>query len=67
MAEAYRLLKTGGKLLVIEWNDKVSPIGPEISSRVSEMEVNKFASKASFKSAGTVNVDAYHYGLMYIK
>ncbi len=66
-AEAYRLLKTGGKLLVIEWNEQPAPIGPVASERISEAEVNNAAKSATFKSAGNLSVDAYHYGLIFIK
>jgi predicted methyltransferase len=66
-AEAYRLLKTGGKLLVIEWNDQPGPIGPVASERISENDVNASAKKAAFKHAGNLSVDTYHYGLTFIK
>ena len=63
---AYRLLKTGGKLLVIDWNDSLSPIGPEHGTRISETEVKKLAEK-SFKFADRIATDKYHYGLMFTK
>ncbi len=66
-AEAYRLLKTGGKLVVIEWNEQPSPIGPIASERIKESEVSTNALKSGFKAAGNLSVDPYHYGLMFIK
>ncbi len=66
-AEAYRLLKSGGKLVIIEWNDQPGPVGPEASQRISPEEVARFAKAATFKEAGSINVDPYHYGLIYIK
>jgi predicted methyltransferase len=66
-AEAYRLLKTGGKLVIIEWNDQPSPIGPVASERISEAEVTSSAKKSGFKSAGEITVDPYHYGSIFIK
>ncbi|HTL39226.1 MAG TPA: class I SAM-dependent methyltransferase [Methylomirabilota bacterium] len=65
--EAYRLLKTGGKLIVLEWNDQPSPIGPSVHERLMPNAVSKFASKVSFKDAGPLPTDMYHYGLMFIK
>jgi predicted methyltransferase len=65
--EAYRLLKTGGKLVVIEWNDQPSPIGPLASERINETEISALATKANFKKGGQINVDSYHYGLIFIK
>lgn len=66
-AEAYRSLKTGGKLLVIDWNETPSPIGPPFSSRLSALEVGKLAQQSHMKAAGELPADIYHYGLMYIK
>ena len=65
--EAYRLLKTGGKLLILEWNDQPAAIGPVADQRIAESEVAKLANKATFKVAGNLNVDPYHYGLIFIK
>jgi ubiquinone/menaquinone biosynthesis C-methylase UbiE len=65
--EAYRILKTGGKLVVIEWNDQPAPIGPRAVDRISEVEVNNLAKKATFKNGGQLSVDAYHFGLVFIK
>ena len=66
-AEAYRLLKTQGKLIVVEWNDQPSPIGPMAADRISEAEINSLGKKFSFKTAGNIVVDPYHYGLIFIK
>jgi ubiquinone/menaquinone biosynthesis C-methylase UbiE len=65
--EAYRILKTGGKLVVIEWNDQPSPIGPKSSERIAENEIENLAAKTTFKKAGKIDVDFYHYGLNFIK
>ncbi len=65
--EAYRLLKTGGKLLVLDWNDQPSPIGPAAAERVSPAEALKLVQAANFKPAGEVPSDVYHYGLTFIK
>ncbi|HEX9502915.1 MAG TPA: methyltransferase domain-containing protein [Patescibacteria group bacterium] len=66
-AEAYRLLKTGGKLVIIEWNDQPGPIGPIASDRITEAVVLSLAQKSGFKVAGSINVDPYHYGHIFIK
>ena len=64
---AYRLLKSGGKLVVIEWNDQRGPLGPASTDRVNTSEVNQLASAATFKPAGMISTDPYHYGLIFIK
>ena len=65
--EAYRLLKTGGKMIVLEWNDQPSPIGPIAAQRLTPDLIGKLATKAALKEAGTLPTDNYHYGLMFIK
>jgi len=66
-AESYRILKTGGKLLVVEWNDQPSPIGPAASERMPVSQIKKLAASSNLKEAGVVPADAYHYGLVFIK
>ena len=63
----YRILKTGGKLVIVDWNEKPSPIGPAAAERVGEQEAKKIASDFSLKFAGTLECDSFHYGLMFIK
>ena len=65
--EAYRLLKTGGKLVIIEWNDQRGPLGPAFEDRINVAHVNKLAQKSTFKPLGNLNTDPYHYGLIFIK
>lgn len=66
-AEAYRLLKTGGKLVVLEWNDQPSPIGPAATDRVAPDAIQQLARQTNLKDAGNLPTDNYHYGLMFIK
>lgn len=65
--EAYRMLKTGGKVLVLEWNDSPSVIGPTVHSRISPEEIAKLSKEVLLKAAGAIPADMYHYGLMFIK
>lgn len=65
--EAYRILKTGGKVLIVEWNNKPSPFGPAMVSRISENDVNEQAIKGHLKLAGEIASDPYHYSLVFIK
>jgi ubiquinone/menaquinone biosynthesis C-methylase UbiE len=65
--EAFRMLKTGGKLVVVEWNDQPGPIGPEFKKRVMSDRVKKLAFDRTFKDGGAVSTDVYHYGLIFIK
>jgi len=65
--EIYRLLKTGGKLIVVEWNDQPSSIGPVANERLKPGQIRQLAKQVTLKEAGTLPTDPYHYGLMFIK
>ncbi|MBI2355901.1 MAG: methyltransferase domain-containing protein [Candidatus Doudnabacteria bacterium] len=65
--EAYRLLKSGGKVLVIDWNQNPSPIGPSASERISEAEAVKLAQRSTFKQVSRIEADNYHYGFLFAK
>ncbi len=67
LAETYRILKTGGKLLVVDWNEKPSPIGPKHSERITETDGKKHLTTAGFKFEKDIDTDNYHYGLLFIK
>lgn len=67
LAEAYRLLKTSGKLLVVEWNDQPAPIGPVSSSRLKEKTAMELVAAASLKFVRKINTDKFHYGLIFSK
>lgn len=63
----YRLLKTGGKVLVIDWNNEPFPLGPQASDRISDETVKKLMSNANLKLTSHLDTDMYHYGLLFIK
>jgi ubiquinone/menaquinone biosynthesis C-methylase UbiE len=67
LAEAYRILKTGGKLLLVEWNDRPSPFGPLAKDRISEDEAKRLFGSVNLKFEAHVETDPYHYGLIFNK
>jgi ubiquinone/menaquinone biosynthesis C-methylase UbiE len=67
LKESYRMLKTQGRLVVVDWNDAPGPIGPKHEDRVMEKEVTKLVEAAGFKPHGHIDTDNYHYGLIFIK
>ena len=65
ISEAKRVLKNGGKLLVIDWLPKASQ-GPA-QNRVSPAEIKKIAEELGFKLEEEFEAGKYHYGLIFIK
>lgn len=66
-SETYRILKTKGKLLVVDWNDRPGHIGPAAEQRLTQEQVNKLVSESGLKFTSEVETDPYHYGLIFIK
>lgn len=64
--EAYRLLKTGGKILVVEWNASAK-FGPPVQSRIDEKTASTLLEKNSFRPLAELPAGAFHYALVYGK
>jgi ubiquinone/menaquinone biosynthesis C-methylase UbiE len=67
LRETYRVLKTGGKAIIIEWKKEQLPFGPNIKARISENEMNQLLTQNGFKRFSELPTDNFHYGLVYIK
>lgn len=64
--EAYRILKTGGKILSVEWSPDAI-FGPPVNSRVSKAETKKFLEKYGLRPVADLPAGAFHYALLYQK
>lgn len=64
--EAYRVLKTGGRVLVVEWQADAT-FGPPIVDRMSKETVAKFLEKSSFRPVKELPAGSFHYALLYSK
>lgn len=67
MREAVRMLKQGGKLLVIDWKDGRFPFGPPNEMKVSPNRVNDVALGAGLKRIKDIKVGRFHYGIIFEK
>lgn len=66
--EAMRVLKSGGKALVVEWDEKEASFGPEKILKVEKDNLKNLITQAGFKIDKEIN-DAgdYHYGFVAVK
>ncbi len=62
--EVKRLLKPGGKLLVIDWTE-ISVLGPK--NFFPSIKAQTLFEKSGFKLDTTFNAGDHHYGLVFIK
>ncbi|MFA5131670.1 MAG: methyltransferase domain-containing protein [Patescibacteria group bacterium] len=67
LREAIRLLKRGGKLLIVEWENTDSPLGPTIEKRVKLESLKSAAPKIGLEVVEEFAAGPYHYGLTLIK
>jgi len=65
LEEGKRVLKPGGKILVVDWKPE-SPMGPK-ESRISAEEVKKTAKDLNLKLEKEFEAGSFHYSLVFIK
>lgn len=67
LREAIRMLKRGGKLLIVEWGNTDSPFGPILEKRVRLDSLKAAAPKIGLDIKEEFSAGPYHYGLILIK
>ncbi len=64
LAESYRLLKEGGKLMIIDWKKKKTPEGPPLEIRVNKETIASQMRKSRFSNVSNYAYLPYHYFLI---
>lgn len=67
LREAARMLKTKGKLLIVDWKQSDSPLGPAPERRLKLESLKAAASKLGFDIKEEFAAGPFHYGLILIK
>lgn len=65
LEEAKRVLKKGGRILVVDWQE-TAPLGPE-EGRVSPEEVKETALDLNLRIEKEFDAGPYHFGLVFTK
>jgi ubiquinone/menaquinone biosynthesis C-methylase UbiE len=63
LQEAYRILKSGGSLLIIEWNEK-NKTGPVLPNTINRQETQKLCESVGFLLYKEFFAGSHHYGLI---
>lgn len=67
LRESIRMLKKDGKLLVVEWENIATPLGPPAEERVKSESMISAAPKLGLKLEEEFEAGQYHYGLIFTK
>jgi ubiquinone/menaquinone biosynthesis C-methylase UbiE len=65
--EIRRVLKNGGKLMVVDWSDSFGGIGPQASDIVTESAARNIFIDKGFKFDNRFDAGEHHYGLIFHK
>lgn len=66
LKEANRVLKKGGKILVMEWNNNLA-VGPEEKLRVKPLELSEMILETNFIFEKNADAGNYHYVVVAVK
>jgi SAM-dependent methyltransferase len=67
LEKAYQLLKIGGRIGVIHWKYEDTPRGPSMEIRPTPEKIITWAQEVGLQLEKRVEIQPYHYGLVFIK
>lgn len=65
--EAWRVLRPGGTLAVIDWSDSFGGLGPPQNAVVTQAEATLLCTDNGFAFKKDIEAGKHHYGLLFIK
>lgn len=63
-AEAYRVLRRAGRLVLVDWTGSHGGLGPQPDHVVAQAQAQKIFEAAGFSHAEDIPAGAYHWGLI---
>lgn len=67
IAEASRILKSGGRVIVVEWNQAASTVGPAMEMRIPQIVLEKMFSDQKFIIEKNIEAGDFHYAFVAVK
>lgn len=64
LQEVFRVLRSGGKALVMEWIPDDSSVGPDEGMRISEDEAKKLVQSIGFSVVSSIPSGDFHYSFI---
>ena len=65
--EAKRILKGGGKVLLVDWADSFGGIGPKPGAVLTQLKATEMFEKEGFHIDQEISAGSHHYGLIFKK
>lgn len=65
LSECARVLKKGGRFLVVDWKETSISAGPRPEQLITTVALDMLMSKFNLKRTETINAGAHHYGILY--
>ena len=65
--EAKRVLKGGGRMIIIDWKKGIGQFGPPESIKTDKEELSSLAQKEDFLLEKTIDAGQFHFGLIFKK
>jgi len=63
----YRILKPGGRVVVVEWKNMATPFGPPMEKRVDQEKLEVLLMQVGLRKAKELQADGYHYAVLFEK
>jgi len=67
LRESIRMIKKDGTILLVEWKNISSPLGPPVEERVKKNLLEDAGKKLGLKLEEEFEAGQYHYGLVFTK
>lgn len=67
VAETKRILKPGGRLLVVDWTDSFNHMGPHPDHVVTERAARELFEQGGFQLVKRIAAGSHHYGMIFRK
>jgi ubiquinone/menaquinone biosynthesis C-methylase UbiE len=63
----YRILKSPGRVLIVEWKKTAAPFGPPLDRRIEQQKVEILLMQAGLRKVKELDADSYHYAILFEK
>jgi len=67
LRESARIMRRGGRLLVVDWKRGRFPFGPPAEMKIAQEKVRELALGAGLKEIKEISAGKFHYGIIFEK